>query len=833
MKIKRLYAENLYSFESLELEFDKYPGGTTLLLGRNLDNKTSNGSGKSSTMKALYFAFYGEDVAGANKSEVLRRGAPKGWYVTVEFEDRGHSFKIERFEGRKDKHSSGKGLNFFIDGELFNGEGGVSDTQHIINQKIRITPRLFLSSVYSQQDSKNNFLLETDTKKKELLSELLDLQVYAKAFDHIKKDIDELDKKRDERLSKIEALNSQIQDSDDQVKQLIEKRDLFTIEIKRDIEKEELDLSELSKRITSLTDDFKLKYNLTEVRDKISSLRDERSKLELELASEHKVSAMLEKIDDNIAQIDSEILAHKKEIETLNQENKKLDLFDFDVNSLTLIGEEKIQLELLVKELEENKDSLNSLNLKYQKQQSDYAQYMKDLEALEKEIKKLSESQDCPTCLRPYEEEHLVHVKEEIAKLVSSKDKLQEDMVKYKEQGLKTRADLDLLKEKVKAESSLKNKVKENQSKTLELNVLHEKFKQKEKETERNVSKIGENNKLILEKDSKKESLKTKKVDVEKIALELVPLKTRLIEVDLNLSSLNDDLIKAEIENNQFKQLETTIKSVVEQKEKVEQNILVLKEKPNPYGEMIANLERRTVSLIAKVDEIKSFMEKDNETMKYLSFWKVGFAPTGIRSFITDDVIDLLNRKVQDNLNDLFDGALTVMFDPESKNQKGIVSNKISTNLFLNGKETSKESLSGGEKRRAILATELALTEIAESRSGNKLNIRFLDEPFDGMDSNGQLQAFRLFARLSKDKDGFFVISHDENFQNMCSNVIYVVKKNEVSKIVDKATYNRYNIDTDEDISEQLETSVVLEQSDKKTMLAEKLREIANKNKKE
>jgi DNA repair exonuclease SbcCD ATPase subunit len=131
-----------------------------------------------------------------------------------------------------------------------------------------------------------------------------------------------------------------------------------------------------------------------------------------------------------------------------------------------------------------------------------------------------------------------------------------------------------------------------------------------------------------------------------------------------------------------------------------------------------------------------------------------------------------------------------VVFGSESISSKGTINNKISTSIYQSGDETTFGLLSGGEQRRAILAVNLALTELAEAYSGTTMNIKFLDEPFDGMDSQGQTECFKIFARLSQNKDGFYVISHDQSFQELCPNVVYIVKEGGESKIVTRNEFS-------------------------------------------
>src|SRR5690606_6942174 len=106
-----------------------------------------------------------------------------------EFEDRGYDYKITRYKDYKPKTNSpklhdgtpvsGSGVEFLVNGSPLMGDSHPK-TQLIIEQKLRMSPRLFLSCVLMAQNTRVNFLTANDTEKKELLSELLDLQAYDK-----------------------------------------------------------------------------------------------------------------------------------------------------------------------------------------------------------------------------------------------------------------------------------------------------------------------------------------------------------------------------------------------------------------------------------------------------------------------------------------------------------------------------------------------------------------------------------------------------------------------------------------------------------------------------
>ena len=74
MELIRSYSENVYSYPKVDLHF-QYSGGVTLILGKNLDQKTSNGSGKTTILKIIYFLIYGSDLNDAKLESIPNRTA--------------------------------------------------------------------------------------------------------------------------------------------------------------------------------------------------------------------------------------------------------------------------------------------------------------------------------------------------------------------------------------------------------------------------------------------------------------------------------------------------------------------------------------------------------------------------------------------------------------------------------------------------------------------------------------------------------------------------------------------------------------------------------------
>jgi iron complex transport system ATP-binding protein len=80
-------------------------------------------------------------------------------------------------------------------------------------------------------------------------------------------------------------------------------------------------------------------------------------------------------------------------------------------------------------------------------------------------------------------------------------------------------------------------------------------------------------------------------------------------------------------------------------------------------------------------------------------------------------------------------------------------------------KERPLSRLSGGEKKRAFLASVLA----------QKPEILLLDEPTGALDVHHQIQFFQLLRRLSREGMGMTVVTHDINLASLFSDRIMVL----------------------------------------------------------
>ena len=145
-KIKNLTAKNFLSVGNATQAVDFDRKDLTLVLGENLDlggddKSARNGTGKTSLINALSYAFYGTALSNIKKDNLINKTNNKGMLVTVEFEKNGQAYRIER--GRK------PGILSFYRGDTAykaednDAQGDSRETQHEINRTLNMSHDMF------------------------------------------------------------------------------------------------------------------------------------------------------------------------------------------------------------------------------------------------------------------------------------------------------------------------------------------------------------------------------------------------------------------------------------------------------------------------------------------------------------------------------------------------------------------------------------------------------------------------------------------------------------------------------------------------------------------
>jgi DNA repair exonuclease SbcCD ATPase subunit len=91
---------------------------------------------------------------------------------------------------------------------------------------------------------------------------------------------------------------------------------------------------------------------------------------------------------------------------------------------------------------------------------------------------------------------------------------------------------------------------------------------------------------------------------------------------------------------------------------------------------------------------------------------------------------------------------------------------------------------SEGEKSRADLAINFAISDLVATRAKKSYPQRFFDEPFESLDEAGVEAVMGLLTKLSKDCGSIFVITHQPNMKSLFNKSITMIKENGLTRVL-------------------------------------------------
>jgi len=261
-----------------EVEYEVKPG-FVLVLGKNEDGFSSNGSGKTTVVgDALYWALFGKTTKGLVGDDVVKDGC-KDCKVELIFDD-GMEIKRTRKE-----------LSVIVGGqELWTGRKLV-DKQKLLEDVLGFDEVLFMSSCYFSQERLVMLTSLGDADRTELIVNLLGFEKYDELYELVSRKMDVIESEVEKIDDSIEEIKKEMMFFGGQV-------DVLKKEIKEceeNIEVEQRKLREIRDRLSNK--DFENELNLFEekrkavkqaiedVRVGISKVREEIDKVSDEFAN--------------------------------------------------------------------------------------------------------------------------------------------------------------------------------------------------------------------------------------------------------------------------------------------------------------------------------------------------------------------------------------------------------------------------------------------------------------------------------------------------------------------------------------------------------------------
>ena len=202
MKLTVLEANNFRSYNHFKLDFTNTLGLVNVV-GSYVDKDVSNGSGKSSLFMGIPYAFYGQLPNGSKGDDVVKQDRGKDCWVSLEFIQYGHNYKIIRY--RKDSKHKNKVLLYQDDSDVTLSTN--KETDNKILDIIGISFETFLNSIMFSPEKVNSFIQSTDKQRKEILEELTNTNIYKQAESLVKDDYKSLSNDTKVLQARLEKLN--------------------------------------------------------------------------------------------------------------------------------------------------------------------------------------------------------------------------------------------------------------------------------------------------------------------------------------------------------------------------------------------------------------------------------------------------------------------------------------------------------------------------------------------------------------------------------------------------------------------------------------------------
>lgn len=261
-------------------------------------------------------------------------------------------------------------------------------------------------------------------------------------------------------------------------------------------------------------------------------------------------------------------------------------------------------------------------------------------------------------------------------------------------------------------------------------------------------------------------------IDIERSALEkeLVTWKEKKAKVTTSLDVIQKQLYNAQINNNKKKSLNDQISQLNNWLLTLDEDINSTLSDKTEFDQIIEESDTRKNTLLQAVNEFK-------DQLSVLDMVKFVVSEEGVKSYIVNKLLQLLNSKIQYYLQQL-DSPCICTFNEYFEEEIFNESNKL----------CSYFNFSGAERKAIDLACLFTFLDIRRVQSGVSYNIALYDELFDSsLDEKGiELVLDILRKRIDSYNECVYVISHRrESTKKVTGEVIYLEKVNGITRRVE------------------------------------------------
>ena len=738
--IREIELINFKSHKKTEL---KFTNGNNIFVG-------ISGSGKSTVLDAICFAFFGTmpkiqkkklKLSDLIMDKPIKEDLAK---ITLRFEINNKNYEIKR-EIFSNKPSSAE---LREDGKLI--AVNQSQVTEAVEKILKIDYDLFSKIIYAEQNQIDYFLTIPPGNRMSNIDELLKLSKFEIARTKtisISNRFKNLKNMKEEVLANLDEqeIRNKKSELEDYLNKAKDEEILLEEKIRRTKttlnNKEEL-FNEFERNKTKLENK---KAKLIEIKSAINLLQNEIREVKLEDIK--KIEKELKDKKLKLENLEKEKLEREKEISSLNSKIDELEksLKEKKEAEKFLLSFNKERYDSLKEEIDELKEEL--FNKKLRKQQYEDA------------ILSLKESKEkCPTCDRELTEEkrkELIDRKEKESYFLS-----------------KEISELDKKLSNKKEEIELENKKIEKAN-----------FLKKRLEQLKNVESDLDNLKKELEK------LKQKEIDLSGLKEEVQKLKThyeklKLIEIKKQkLEEYKQEQTKIETEIRTISFDESEFEKLKKEVEEIKKNLLTFELNLKHIRE-IKNEKEKSLEQIEKELE---FLERNKKEILFLDY-----ANTTLTNFANTliEVQEILRQEFVKTLNEVMNEIWSYIYPYEDyigirfkiENRDYLLQLCDLKNKWINVEGFS----SGGERAIASLVMRIALSVVLAPN----LRLLVLDEPTHNLDANTIRNLTEILrTKITDLLEQTFIVTHDERLIQAGTGCVYEFKrefgKKEPTKVIE------------------------------------------------
>jgi len=554
-----------------------------------------------------------------------------------------------------------------------------------------------------------------------------------------------------------------------------------------------------------------------------------RKKILLDMIDTSKYEDIYQKVNDNIASIETEILKEKTIQSSLLKENEKLEGIKEEYTKLktkhTQLNTKLKKLETEKRKLEENLEEKNkavleirsynqdlekSLNLVKEKEEkiASYIELSSNKVDYSKQISKLDEQKKQLELIKQDYEKSIEENNIWVAKkssLPRKIDKLELEIALKELNSVSDRMkDLDKdntfycdlidgicprLKTQYEQEISSLIKMKSyREKKYLELLKKYEEYTKALNELPPEPKTLANQEIMYSKLDEVKKDLKKVEDGLNKYKEKDQEQKERVTKMEVEFQVLTNEVQK-EKENIE------KIKSIVSDTARIEREhydaTKELEKFMNTYNEVNKNinetalqLERAKMNLsryesnVNKIEEIGKKLAEYGDRFISLELLKKAFGANGIKAILINMLIPKLEYKMNEFLSQLSHYKIKLATQKAKLSSDGYTDGLYITIYNDQGESFDYYSYSGGEKLKITVAISEALASI------QRVGFRVLDELFIGLDEDSTEQFIDVMNKIQSKYSQIFCITHLRNIQDMFSERIMVTKSNGVSTAI-------------------------------------------------